>query len=248
MTILNVSKTSYNNGFSMIGAVFTLMILGIFGAALVAIISVSHESRAIHSSSNVAFYNSQAGFEYAIQKINKGENPIVYQKQFSKGTFTCGVQYVEGSIGKIMSSGYVGDYKKAYDISYPSFGADCLMVDFSSAKLEGMFNDDVTGVLLRKMCNDAVTIDKMMISWVPDGGEKVTSIKMADEIVWEDVGGLSSGSFFDVEDTTFSGSNENPTDYPIDRIHFTNTMNHKNLTIKFIMIDTSTRTVSFDLL
>lgn len=232
-------------GISIVGAIFTLIILGIFGATIVVLVTTEQETRVGQIEQEWAFYNIQAGLEYAIKEIDLGHNPIVSNKSFGSGSFSTAVNYDEVSAREIIVASTVGDAQSSHQISYDSFGADCLEANNDTVTLVGPGKTDLKGMTLRRTCNQAVTIDKMIISWDPeDDSEKATQIVMKNDTVWEDADGLPSGSLFDINDTILTG----PVAYQVNLIRFNANMLHKVLTIKFIMSDTSTNTLTFEIL
>lgn len=236
-------KFTSQRGISIIAAVFTLIILGIFGAAIVTLVTTEHEMRIGQLSEDWAFYNVQTGFEYAVREVDQGGYPEVTDKQFYRGNFTVDVNYVEGSEREIIVTGNVGNVRKSYVIDHTPFAGDCLSVNTASAVASGLGNEDLTGIVLQKICNEAVSIDKMTISWVTDGGEKFTQIRIGGADVWNEPLGLGSGETADITDTKL----DTIANYDINFIRFTSSMSGKNVTIRFIMTDTSTETVNFDL-
>jgi len=230
-------------GISIIAAIFTLIILGIFGMTIVTLVSADHEFRAASSSANVAFYNFQTGLEYAIREVDRGWYPIVTGKTFSKGNMTTEIEYSKVADDKIKVIGYVGDFQKRYQITYTPFAGDCTEFDTSSATLEGIGETDLTGVTFRKICNHGINIDKVVLTWDPDNGEKTTLINIDGNVVWEDLVGAVSGADIDILDTRFIDASHNP----ITMVRLTSSMSGKNLTIRFIYTDTSYETVTFAL-
>lgn len=232
-----------DRGISIVAALFTLIILGIFGATIVVLVAAEQESRRGQLSQEWAFYDVQAGLEYALREIDQGGYPLVTNKVFGKGSFTIDIDYDEVSTRDITAAASVGSVQKVYQISYDSFGGDCLFVDFSSAQLTGTPKTDLSGLTLRKICNEGVNIDRIFMSWDPEDDEEVISASIGGSIVWEDVDGLPSGSSVDITDTLLTGSAA----YPVDVIRFNSDMSGSDLTLRFIMTDSSTETVSFPL-
>lgn len=234
---------SSQKGMSIIAAIFALIILGIFGMAIVALVSAEHESRANHSSSVVSFYDAQAGFEYAIREIKDGWYPLVTNKVLSRGDFTTAIAYSETSTSYIYVVGKVGAVQKRYQISYTPFEADCTSINTSGVALGGTGNIDVTGITFRRTCNNAINVDKIILSWTTNGGEKVMSISMNGEQVWQSPTGAVSGTTIDINDSRFTDTSS----HPLTLLRFSSSMSHKNVTMRFIMTDSSTETVTFTL-
>ena len=85
---------------------------------------------------------------------------------------------------------------------------------------------------LRRACNSAITIDKIIPSWEPDGGEKIVRIGIKNNTVWEDPFGQPSGSILDITDTILAGA----VAHPVNEIVFDSNMQGKTLTMMFIML------------
>lgn len=235
---------SSKRGVSLVIAVFTLVILGIFAVVVVTMVASEQSTRTHHYLGEQAFYNAQTGLEYAIRQIRQGGFPNVVAKPLEKGNFTVIVDYQEGGNHLIKVVGEMGAAKKAYQISYNSFGVDCLSVSNDQVTMVGPDRNILKGMTLKKECNEAVTLDKIVVSWDPDNGEKLYSIKINNDVVWEDTNGLSSGSIFDVVNTTLAG----PSAVQLKDMKFSSNMLDKNLAMQFIMTDNSKVTITFRIL
>lgn len=237
-------KLKSQRGVSLIGAILVLIILGIFGALIVTLVSTEQSVRISQLSRNWAFYNVQAGLEYALKEIDSGGYPEVTNKAFGQGTFTVNVNYSEAGDDTIIVTGNVGIFEQQHQIEYDSFGADCLSVNKEVATLTGPGKTQLKGMTLRRDCNQAITIDKLIISWVADGGERLTLVNIKNNVVWQDPVGVPSGTLIDINDVSLAGS----VAHQVHMIEFDSNMLHKTLTIQFIMSDTSSSTISFELL
>jgi len=237
MRILLRSK----KGVSIIGAIFTLIILGIFGSTIVSLVSTEQEMRGAQIAKDWAFYTTQAALEFAIKEIDKGGYPLVTNKSFAEGHFTIAVAYDEVSQREMTAVATVGEVVQTHKISYDAFEGDCLSVDYSHASASGSGNTNVVGITVEKICNNGVTIDKIFINWVPDHSEIVTLVSINNDVVWEGPIGKPAGSTVDIVDTLLSSSS----DIPVDVIRFNGDMSAKTLTLQFILTDSSTETVSF---
>ncbi len=230
-----------NKGISIIGAVFTLLIMAIFGTAIVSLVSSSHEIRRRQVQKEQAFYASQAGLEYAIKEINDGGYPIATNKQIGRGQFTTAVDF---NTHTITSTGASGDVSKVHYITYSTMGGDCLDVNNEQATLVGPGKTDMKAITLKKNCLDAITVDKMQISWAPDNNIKVTKIIIKNNTVYEDVTGAGSGDLIDIIDYSMATGQA----HQISLIEFTGNMLNKDLVITFFLSDTTYKTISFKIL
>lgn len=231
-------------GLSIVAAVFTLIVLGIFGAAIVALVAAEQEFRAGEVSLNRAFYNVQAGLEYAIRKIYTGQNPVTVNKPFGYGTYSVAVNYIEGSNREIIVTGNIGNISKTHQITHNTFGADCLGVNNNQATLTGNNKTDLKAITITRMCNEIIVIDKIGLSWTPDGGTVVKKIKIDNDVVWEDVGGVPSGTIIDIVDTPISGS----VAHQVNLIEFSSNMYSKEITMQYFLGDTTMVTHVFTIL
>jgi len=228
-------------GISIIGAVFTLLILAIFGGTLVSLVAVDQEHRRLQIEKGQAFYEVQAGLEYALYEIKNGGFPVVSNKPFEDGTFTVNVNYPNHLI---FVTGYVGDVSKTHQITYNQMGGDCLGVNNNQATLVGPNKTDLKAITLKKNCNNAITIDKMQLIWAPDNSEKVTKIEIKNVEVYNEISGSGSGEIIDIADYMLDGGSAEQ----ISLIQFTSNMLNKDLTIVFYLSDTSYKTTQFKIL
>lgn len=228
------------NGISIIAAIFALIILGIFGMTIVTLVNFEHETRAGNMLGTAAFYDTQAGFEFALREIDQGGYPLG-SRIFSKGNFNVAISYDESSKRELIVTGAVTDIQKKYQISHDTFGADCIQINYAEVSTGGDGNRDLLDLSFRKICNEAINIDKIVIAWTPDANEKVTEININSVIVWEDLLGLGTGSSVNIADTRVSTIG----DIPISHFRFTFPMSGKTITMIFVMSDSTTRTISF---
>jgi len=228
-------------GISIIGAVFTLLILAIFGAAMTVVVGTEQEHRRLQLEKSQAFYQTQAGLEYAIWEIVNGGHPIVSNRTIGRGDFTVGVDYLNH---RITVNGASGDVTKTHSITYNPMGGDCLSVDKSAAVLSGPSRTDLNGLTLRKVCNNAVTIEQVRIVWDPNNNEKVRRITINNLDVYDNISGASSGELIDIADHKLTAS----TSQPINLVQFSSSMLNKAITIVFYLSDSSYRNTQFTVL
>jgi hypothetical protein len=223
-------------GISLLGAVFTLLILAIFGAAIVVLVSTDQQTRRIHLEKEMAFYESQAGLEYAMREIKYGGYPIVTNKPLYRGSFTTAINYAQHLI---FSTGTVGDLNQTHQITMNQMGGDCININNDQATVVGPNKTDIKAITLKKTCNYLITVDKIQLSWDPDGNERVTQIKIENTKVYDDPIGAPSGQVIDIPDYTLSNGNA----HQINLLQFTNNMLNKTLTITLYLTDTSYKTL-----
>src|SRR3989338_1190352 len=177
-------------GVSIIGAVFALLVLAVFGGAIVALVATEQESRRLQLEKEQAFYEAQAGLEYAVREIVKGGYPVVTGKTLGRGSFTTTIDYPNHLI---FSTGTSGDVSKTHQITNNQMGGDCLGINNDQATLVGPGKTDLKAITLKKNCNDAITIDKFKFEWSPNNGEKVIKIVVENNTLYDDPIGTPSG-------------------------------------------------------
>jgi hypothetical protein len=228
-------------GISILGAVFTLLILMIFGAALVAIVSTDHENRRKQIEKEQTFYEIQAGFEYALKEIKDGGYPVKTNMPLGTGSFTISIDYPNHII---YATGTVGDMGHTSQITFTQMGGDCLSVNNDQVTLTGPDKTDMKGLTLKKVCNNAITIDKLLFTWSPNSGEKVKKIKIENNTVYNNPVGTPSGQIIDIPDYTLSGS----VAHQINLIEFSSNMLNKDFTMTVYLSDTTYKVLHFVIL
>jgi len=223
---------------SIIGAVFAILMLGLFGAVLVALVAMNQESRWLSVGRERAFYASQAGFEYALRQIDQGGYPIVQNKSLDSALFSISI---DPSSHNITSVGQSADVTKTYVIKAPKLASDCAYIDASSATAGGASKDELTGLVLKKTCLTAVNVVSMQFDLDPDMGERVLEVDMARKTVFHDSDGVPSGQTVDIDDTVCSA------DTSIDSVEFSSSISGKQITARFDFSDSSYTTATFSL-
>lgn len=230
-----------NKGVSVLGAVIVLVVLGIFGAAIVALVSTEQESRRLLLEKEQAFYAVQAGLEYAIREIKNGGNPVVTNKQIGRGTFTNVTNFAQHSI---TVTGRTGEVARTHTIDFNQFGGDCLGVNNDQVTVVGPNKTDMKANTLRKNCNNAITVDKFQFTWDPDNGEKITRIELENNTVYSDANGSPSGAVIDITDYVIDGGQA----HQLNLVRFTGNMLNKSFVMTVFLNDGSYVTMSFVIL
>lgn len=221
-------------GISIIGTIFTLIILGIMGASLVSLVATDQESRMRSIMRERAFYAVQAGFEYALREIKEGGYPIVSAKTLGAANFTSSI---DQSTRRITLSGVSGDAQRTHSITTAQLARDCLTINISGAFAGGTNNTQLRGLQLNRTCLNAVNIDKVTASWTPNLFENVVKVSIGGSLVYNDAIGESSGVAIDSTDHKISAASE-----PVDYIEFTSGIVGKRITITLTFTDSSTVT------
>lgn len=229
-------KISNEKGLSTIAVVGIMVIMAFFGTAVVYQLTTSQAMRSNQVLSDEAFYVTQAGLEYAVRKIYEGESPVVAEpgKGFSDGNF---VISQDGQVITVV--GRVGEARVTHTMTSPT-QADCTRLNVSNAQLTG---DDgrLSQIKVRKICLTQTVIDKMIFSWVADGGERLKKIRIESSTLYNDATGVTSGSLIDVADYVMSNTNENN----FNEINFSASMEGKTFEMTLVMGDTTTKVATF---
>lgn len=230
-------KTLNNHGVSSIAAALTLVILAAFGGVLTYLVAAGSVGRMHHVSQVQAFYVTQAGIEYAVKKVYDGQNEIVDPPglNFADGVFTI------SRAGRTLTiTSTVGDAVRVHSVDSPT-EADCTVIDTSQVNL-GANDTRIQQIHFNKICLATVTITQMQFSWVPDGGERLTDIRIESSTVYTNPLGAPSGTLLEITDYVLN----NPNTHVINQVQFDSDMSSKTVTLSFIMGDNSTKTVTFE--
>lgn len=218
-------------GISIIGAVFALLILAIFGTAIVVLVGTDQDVRRRQIEKEQAFYEVQAGLEYAIREIDQGGYPVVTNKQLGSGSFTNTIDY---SQHLVTSTGTFGDISKTHQITFNPMGGDCVNVD-TIGYFEAPSYTIYIGAGVTKTCLSAISIDRFVFSWDPDAGQKVTRVLIDGAVVYSSATGTPSGGVIDIADYRISDGNY----HDINQVRFTGSMQNTQLTMTVYFTDTS---------
>lgn len=227
---LRGSRIFGQRGISIVGTVFALIILGVLGAALVGLVAMDQESRMRSIFREKAFYAVQAAFEYALREIKEGGYPIVTSKALGNSAFTTSITASER---KISATGNSGSASKAHSITTDRLAFDCVDIDSSGMAVGGLSNNELQNIDVVRTCLNAINVASMKISWLPDMGETVQSIRIDGISVYDDPGGSGSGETIDITDTRTTASAR------INTIEFSSGISGKSITIDLIFTDSS---------
>ena len=220
-------------GISIIGTVFTLLILGVMGAGLVAMVSMDQESRMRSIRREYSFYAVQAGFEYSLREINEGGYPIVADKVLGDATFTT---QIDPSQNKITVTGVATDNSRTHSITTNDLADDCSNIDVSGVSVGGSSNNELLGVVVEKNCLNAINIESILLSWITDVGETVRNVNIAGTEVYDDFSGARSGEIVNITDTRVTGSS-----VTINSIKFSSSITGKQVTLTLNFTDSSSK-------
>ncbi|MBT3182321.1 MAG: hypothetical protein HN337_07440 [Deltaproteobacteria bacterium] len=225
-------------GISIIGTIFTLIILGVLGTALVAMVSMDQESRMRSIKREYSFYAVQAGFEYALREIKEGGYPLAQNKALDDASFTNALDCASRKITVVGSS---DDTSKTHSITTSQVSSDCLTINTAGASVGGASGNEIHGLVLTKTCLNAVTVDQITLVWTPEAGETVRLVRIGGVDVYDDFTGVASGVPVDITDTKITGSSS------IDYIRFSSGISGTSVTMTCTMSDSCTKSATFNL-
>lgn len=224
------SVISNQRGISIVGTVFTLIILGVLGAALVGLVAMDQESRMRSIFREKAFYSVQAGFEYALREIMEGGYPLVMGKAIGSSTFDVSIRASER---KITATGNSGSAGKTHSITTGRLAFDCADIDSSAMIVGGTSGDELQNINITRTCLNAINIASMKIIWSPNMGETVQRIRIDGSDVYDDIGGSESGEAIDITDTRVVTTSR------INAIEFSSGISGREVTTDLIFTDSS---------
>lgn len=226
--------TSPQNGFSSIIVLLTLLSMVGMGGAIAYMTSVNQAGRGNHLNELKALYEAQAGTEYALKKVYEGEDGNINPINFGSGNFNSAVS---GPL--LVVTGNVGNSARVFKLKRPT-QADCQIIDASGVNTHD-HGKRIAAISFKKNCLPSLTIVSMMISWIPNGGEKMKKIRIESSTVYDNAAGVVSGTVVDTVDYSVNNGNNNV----ISRIEFGSSVVGKNMTLQFNLSDGSSKAVAF---
>lgn len=200
-----ITSVKSNRGVSIIAAIVTILILSIMGVTLVSTVIMDQESRSLQLMQDQSFYSAQAALEYGLGEVEHGGYPIVVNKALNSVMDGFMTVSINASTHRMSVTGSSGSAQTSYSIRVYPLAGDCVSMNSASANLIGSWAQ-LTGVSSSKNCLSAATIDKMVLTWTPNSGEKVVEAKIDGVTFFSDPAGYSSGVTIDGTDYTISDS------------------------------------------
>lgn len=190
-----------NRGYHVFGTMVAIFILALIGGVVLYTAIVSEIAKKMSGSKAQAFYTAQAGAEYAMKKFYQPASPVVSEpgKGFTNGTFV--ISYADPTV---TVTGRWGDTNHTSQFNRPS-DAKCTSIDAASAVLDGA--SKIHHIYFEKDCLTQVIIDKMTLSWSPDGGERIEKIRIDNSyVLYDNTGGQGSGELLELNNYTVTDS------------------------------------------
>lgn len=219
-------------GISIIGTIFTMIILGVMGMTLVSLVATQQTTRMQHIHYERAFYAVQAGFEYGLREIMEGGYPLVVNKPFENSQFTV---LLDIATHEMTVTATDGTASKAHRIVVNNLANDCSIINTSGATATGPGQNTLEGITVTQNCLNAITIDLVTLTWNPDSGERVRRIAIGGNEVYNDPLGLGSGVAIDIANATIAGT------VPINLIEFSAGLSGKAITLTLTFSDSSSK-------
>lgn len=240
-----------SKGMSMLAALVAVTALAAMGGAMAVMVSTNQETRNHQYYSDQSFASAQAGLELARGWIYKGIDPCAPMDRNLSGDSLVGNSVlVSRANGLIYSTGTKGDASNAFSIVDPNPPSQGVMltIDTSNAKNEGngLPSKKLVGITfqLAPGCVSSVTITELVISWVPDYGEKVDMVKFDGNVVYGTGSDPAtvSGQVTNIVDQTIVSAGT----HVIDFIQWDTRYLNRHHTIRFNFSDGSSKTVTVD--
>lgn len=226
------------SGISMIATLLSLMVMAGIGGVIAYTVATGQQSRANHFQSVQSFYVDQAAMEYVMKKIYEGQdgtvpNPIT----FGPGTFTSSKS---GNRLTVVST--VGNAIRSFSLDRPS-QTNCVQIN--TGNVSAPINTRITGITFQKTCLETATITQMLFAWVPNGGERLITIRLENNNVYLNPAGVTSGTTEDTLDFAINDAGVKSINY----VDFLNgkgvSIHNKTFTMKFYMADGTTKMANF---
>ncbi len=215
-----MTKIINQKGISVFGIFVAILILSLASFAALYTTVVGEIAKVDEWVKGQAFYIAQGGAEYAMKKIYASTTPAVAEpgKSFANGTFI--ITYASPLI---TITGRVGNAKHTIQFNEPD-QADCVSFNTASAILDG--NDKIHHIYFTKTCLTQIVIDKITLSWSPNGGQKCKKVRIENTYVYNNPTGLGSGSLFELSDYTVTSASQQD----FSKIEFDSNINTSPLT------------------
>ncbi len=227
-----------NKGFSILAVVLAILVLGIMGLSIAYLTAVGEVSKTNALDSTEAYYVAQAGAEYGIKQIyDSAANTVSVTEPGT--TIGHGTYIISQSARTITSTGRVGNAKRTFTVTSPS-EADCTPFDVSHANIDSA--GTLHHIYFNKTCLATTAIDKMTLSWTPNGGEKIQKVLIDNSTVYNNPSGATSGTLLELADYVLNNGSQ----HDFSKIEFNKKLSGTfTFTLTITMSDQSTRTMTF---
>lgn len=190
-------------GFTLLGVVVTVAILGTLSVALPLMLAANQSTRTHQLHMAQAFYATHAGLEFSSRQILvDGQS---WQCNFPERDFNGEALAIARNLGRLSVTATKSEARRTFSITDPTPPAPvCLDVDGSGATVSPGSNK-LEGITFNRIaaCGCPITIDSITVTWAPDANEKLNKIRMDGSLVYNYSPGIPSGSTA-VLDTPFT--------------------------------------------
>jgi hypothetical protein len=166
-------------GSTLIAALVGLTLLGVTSASVIDLTTDESSGIINDFQKDQALYVGQAGLEDAKNRLNESLDPTVARKNFGSGYYSI-ASYPESKMVVVTShvdkaivtqtisftkgsAAFIGDTPSdTPSTGNGNFASNCMNVDVSGANL---YQNQLRGVKLDKVCNDTVNLSEMIVDW-----------------------------------------------------------------------------------
>lgn len=225
---MSLKKLEENQGYSLIMVLIFMLVLAFMGNSLVSLFATSNKMSVGQWELDSAFEGAHAGLEYGYAQIFAGNSAAVSApgKSIGNSNFT-----ITEAATTLTSVGTFRSAQVTLQADKPK-QKDCLYLDIANADV---VNNQLRHIQMSKVCLPQIAMDKFQISWIPDNGERLTTLRIEDDRLYDDPVGVLSGTILDVADYVMLHNNVNN----YNDIDFNGSMVGKTFTIKIFMADGS---------
>lgn len=142
----------------LVSTVILMSFVGVMGAAVIEQTNTDKSSNLNELQSFQALHIGNGGIEYALERLNQGENPAIQNKAFALGEFTINAT---PETQTLFVNALVGDAKKALSLT-TDFSEQCVAEDETAAFAQ---NKSVNGMELTQSCHKRSVITAMKVEW-----------------------------------------------------------------------------------
>lgn len=147
-------------GSSLVGALILVTLLGYMGASLLNLGGTDSSGGANDMQSVQALEVGNGGIQYALDRLNQGESPVVTNKALARGSFTVATN---PAAQQLTVTGTVGNATKRQTMN-ADFSSSCVDLVVTGAYVSSS-GKSINGLEVVKTCNAKATITTMAVTW-----------------------------------------------------------------------------------
>lgn len=232
-----------NRGSTLVGAMLLMMLVFMFGSSTIQFQSSLHATGTHEMQTIQARYIAQAGIEYALREIDRGNSPDGGDVPFGTGNFSI---VTDPAQSRVFSVGDAGVAENQQSVT-TTFAKDCVAFDTSAVVIESVA---MTGLRLTKTCNTTAILSKMWIDWDFNPYSRVIMMIFNGDFIYRPMSGIGlpggvgapRGDEIEVADSTLTTDRS----YLFDLILFINPIvRNTTFTVMIEFADLSQIAISF---